>query len=457
LARHVARESMVLLKNEGGMLPLPKSGRIAVIGALAKKPRYQGGGSSHVKPTKLEDISEELAKSAGLKAEIVYAQGYELDSDATNRQFLVEAVRAAQEASVAVIFAELPERYESEGFDRTHLGIPGNQSDLIEAIAAVQNRVVVVLSNGSAVEMPWLGSANAVLEAYLGGQALGGAIADLLFGDANPCGKLAETFPMQLSDNPSYLFFPGEGDRVEYKEGLFVGYRYYDKKKQRPQFPFGHGLSYTSFEYTDLRLDKTILSDMEELQVSVTVRNIGSRAGKEIVQLYVRDVESYVVRPDKELKGFVKVYLEPGEAQNVSFTLSKSAFAYYNVELKDWHVETGKFEILIGQSSNDIVLKDSVTVQSTVPLKKKYTINSTVGDLMVDPNAAQIAMEIVKQSPFAAAGAETDGASDMMAAFLRYLPLRALAAFSGGAVSEEQLDSILFLINSNPDDTLLKN
>jgi beta-glucosidase len=457
LARHVARESMVLLKNEGGILPLPKSGRIAVIGALAKQPRYQGGGSSHVKPTKLEDISEELAKSGGLEAEIVYAQGYELDGDATNSQLLVEAVKAAQDASVAVIFAGLPERYESEGFDRTHLGIPGNQSELIEAVAAAQSRVVVVLSNGSAVEMPWLGSAKAVMEAYLGGQALGGAIADLLFGDANPCGKLAETFPMQLSDNPSYLFFPGEGDRVEYKEGLFVGYRYYDKKKQRAQFPFGHGLSYTSFEYTDLSLDKTVLSDAEELHVSVTVRNIGRRAGKEIVQLYVRDVESNVVRPDKELKGFVKVYLEPGEAKNVSFLLSKRAFAYYNVQLKDWHVETGKFEILIGQSSNDIVLKDSVTVQSTVFLKKKYTINSTIGDLMEDPDAAQIAMEIVKQSPFAAAGVEMDGASDMMDAFLRYLPLRGLAAFSGGAVSQEQLDRILFRINDNLEDILLKN
>jgi beta-glucosidase len=448
LAREVARESMVLLKNEDDILPLPKSGKIAVIGALAKQPRYQGGGSSHIKPTKLDDITEELAKTAGSGAEIVYAQGYDLDSDATDPQLLAEAVKAAQEASAAVVFAGLPERYESEGFDRTHLNIPANQTALIEAVAAAQSRVVVVLSNGAPVEMPWIGSVKAVLEAYLGGQALGGAIADLLFGDANPCGKLAETFPVQLSDNPSYLFFPGEGDRVEYREGLFVGYRYYDRKKLKPLFPFGFGLSYTTFAYSDLTVDKKELADTETVRVSVKVKNTGKRAGKEIVQLYVRDVVSKVTRPDKELKGFAKVALEPGEEKTVSFTLDKRAFAYYNVELKDWHVETGEFDILIGKSSQDILLEERIVVRSTVEVKKVYTRNSLVGDLMEDPHAAPFAKQLIRHSPFAAAAGKEDEMSEMMAAFLKYLPLRGIAAFSGGAFTEEQLDQILAEINN---------
>jgi len=365
LAREVARESMVLLKNEDDVLPLAKGGRFAVIGAMAKEPRYQGSGSSLIRPTRLEDIAEELAKSAGEGARIAYAKGYELDAEEADAELTAEAVKAASEADVAVLFAGLPKRYESEGFDRKHLRMPANQVALIEAVAAAQPNLVVVLSNGAPVEMPWIGSAKAVLEAYLGGQALGGAIADLLFGDANPSGRLAETFPVRLSDNPSYLFFPGEGNKVEYREGLFVGYRYYDKKELEPLFPFGHGLSYTKFAYSELSVDKSAIADDETLTVTVKVANVGDRAGQEVVQLYVRDVVSTAIRPDRELRRFDKIALQPGESRTVSFELDKRCFAYYDVDERDWAVETGDFEILIGRSSRDIVLAETVTVRSS--------------------------------------------------------------------------------------------
>ncbi|TXK83982.1 glycoside hydrolase family 3 C-terminal domain-containing protein [Paenibacillus sp. N3.4] len=448
LAREVARESMVLLKNEDDLLPLAKSGNIVLIGALAKTPRYQGSGSSRINPTKLEDIHEELCVSAGSAANVVFAQGYDLGSDEVDEGLLSEAVQAALQADVAIIVAGLPDRYESEGYDRTHLRIPANQISLIEAIAAVQSKVVVVLSNGAAVEMPWLGSVKSVLEAYLGGQALGGAIADLLFGNANPCGKLAETFPQKLEHNPSYLFFPGEGDRVEYKEGIFVGYRYYDAVDRAPLFPFGHGLSYTSFSYSNLTVDKKEIVDVDTVQVSVSVTNTGHRAGKEIVQLYVRDLLSTVVRPQKELKGFIKVELQPGETKVVTFELAKRAFAYYNIDLKDWHVETGEFEILIGQSSADITLRETIRVESTVNIKRTYTRNSTLGDIMEDPKGAAIVHELVKNSPLGAVASVNKETSEMMEAMIKSLPLRGLIAFSGGAMTDEMLEGLLGLVNS---------
>lgn len=449
LAREVARESMVLLKNEDRILPLKKGGRIAVVGALAKQLRYQGGGSSHIKPTKMDDLMVELAKAGG-SAEISYAEGYALNTDDTDTLLLDEAIQAAKDADVTIIFAGLPDRYESEGFDRTHLGLPNNQMKLIEGITAIQKQVVVVLSNGAPIEMPWIDDVKAVLEAYLGGQAMGGAIADLLFGDANPCGKLAETFPAQLSDNPSYLFFPGDGDTVEYKEGIYVGYRYYDKKNMRPLFPFGHGLSYTNFEYSDMTISKSQIEDTETLVVTVNVKNIGKLAGKEIVQLYVRDVKSSVSRPDKELKGFAKVSLEPGEQSTVTFTLDKRSFAYYHVGLQDWHVETGDFELLVGKSSADMILTGTVHVKSTTAIKPRYTRNSTVGDILGNPLAAPIIKELVNQTPFggsANTGESDDSSSDMMAAFLNYLPLRGLVSFSAGKLTEESLDQALVKLN----------
>lgn len=451
LAREVARECMVLLKNEDRLLPLKREGTIAVIGEFARHPRYQGGGSSHVNPTKLDDIYEEIKKSAGDGVNVIYAQGYSLEKEKVDNALLEEAKGAAMKADVAVIFAGLPEHYESEGYDRQHMRMPESHCALIEAIAEVQPNVVVVLSNGSPVEMPWLDKVKAVLEAYLGGQALGGAIADLLFGDANPSGKLAETFPKELSHNPSYLNFPGEGDRVEYREGIFVGYRYYDKKNIQPLFPFGYGLSYTTFEYSDLHISKKEILDTETVTVTVKVKNTGEMAGKEVVQLYVRDVESSVIRPDKELKGFEKVELRPGEEKTVMFELDKRAFAYYNVDIKDWYVETGEFEILIGKSSRDIVLKDKIFVRSTVTIRKPVHRNTTIGDLLSDPVLAPLTKEFLakanEKSPLFNERKDKKEVSEMMMAMMKYMPLRALVNFSRGAFTEDMLDEIIRELN----------
>ncbi|KHF40554.1 glycoside hydrolase family 3 C-terminal domain-containing protein [Halalkalibacter okhensis] len=452
LARKVASESMVLLKNEDRILPLKKEGTISIIGALAEKPRYQGGGSSHIKPTKLENIVEELKVSAGQDVNVQYAEGYQLDHDSIDERLIEEAKENAAKSDVAILFVGLPDRYESEGYDRTHLRIPENQRQIIEAVVEVQENTVIVLSNGAPIEMPWLEKVKGLLEGYLGGQAIGGAIADLLFGEVNPSGKLAETFPVQLSDNPSYLHFPGEGDNVEYKEGIFVGYRYYDTKKVEPLFPFGYGLSYTTFEYSNIVIDKKKIKDTETVTVHVNVENTGNVAGEEIVQLYVKDIESTVVRPEKELKGFEKVQLQPGEEKTVTFTLDKRSFAYYNVGLKDWHVESGEFEILIGKSSIEIVLSDQVTVESTTPIRKEVHRNTTVGDLLSNPilapKAKPLIEELTKGSPlFDVAGGDQGEFSEMMEAMLGYMPLRALMNFSGGAFTEEKLAKVIDELN----------
>jgi len=449
LARKIATESMVLLKNDDKILPLKKEGKIAIIGALAKQPRYQGGGSSHVNPTKLDNAFEEIQKIVQGNAEILYEDGYKMDSEEIDQSLIQRAVEIAKNSNVAIVFAGLPEHYESEGYDRKHMSLPEAHNLLIEEVAKVQPNVVVVLSNGSPVEIPWVNSVKGILESYLGGQASGGAVADILFGIVNPSGKLAETFPKKLSDNPSYLNFPGEGDRVEYREGIFVGYRYYDKKQMEPLFPFGHGLSYTTFEYSNMWVSRREMNDDETVEVRVRVKNTGNVKGKEIVQLYVRDCESTVNRPEKELKGFEKVELEPGEEKIVSFILDKRAFAYYNTELKDWHVESGEFEILVGRSSRDIVLRERVIVNSTVQLKKRFHRNSYIGDIVDDPKGYQIVMDLIEKMRQAGKLSENDekALKDIFHGWLRYQPIRAAVNFGGGYMTEEMLESILKTLN----------
>ena len=448
LARKLAADCMVLLKNEEGLLPLAAGEPIAIIGEFAKKPRFQGGGSSHINSHKVTSLVDALAGESG----ITYAQGYSIINDQPDEALIAEAVKAAGAAKVAVIVAGLPDAYESEGYDRTHLRMPACQEALIARVAEANPNTVVVLYNGSPVEMPWLPKVKAVLEAYLGGQAVGGATKDVLFGCVNPSGRLPESFPLKLEDNPSYLSYGGEKDSAVYHEGIFVGYRYYDKKRMDVLFPFGYGLSYTTFAYSNLRLDKTSLKDTDLLTVSVDVKNTGACPGKEVVQLYVSDKESTVFRPVRELKGFEKVALAPGESKTVTFTLCKRAFAYWNVQLHDWHVETGDFAIQIGRSSRDIVLEADVHVESTVALRSHYTTDSIFIDLMNDPKASAILKPMMDTmiAGFGGERSETEASaisSDMLQALLQYSPLRSVLSFSAGKISFEQLDALLDALN----------
>ncbi len=449
LARKVAQETIVLLKNEG-VLPLEEKKQIAFIGKYVKKPRYQGGGSSHInshKVTAAWDVIKDMPN-------ISYAQGFVDDKDQTDEALLEEAVQTAAKADVAVIFAGLPDSFESEGYDRTHMRMPDCQNELIAKVAAVQPNTIVVLHNGSPVEMPWADQVKGIVEAYLGGQAVGGAVCDILFGKVNPSGRLPETFPKKLEDNPSYLSYIGEGDMVEYREGIFVGYRYYDKKKMDVLFPFGYGLSYTAFDYSNLRVDKKKFKDTDTVTVTVDVTNTGKMAGKEVVQLYVADKESAVIRPEKELRDFAKVELMPGETKTVSFTLGKRAFAYYNTTIHDWHVETGEFVIQIGRSSRDIVLQETVTVESTVKIPFVYTTDTTLGDVMKNPKAYEIVKSLFEKSLFDTDSAEERGeasseaiSDDMNEAMLIYTPLRGPVSF-GGEVSMEDIQKLVDQMNA---------
>lgn len=448
LSAQIAAECMVLLKNEG-VLPLSKEDDIAFIGEFAKKPRFQGGGSSHINSFK---ITSAMDAAEGLK--VSYAQGYSADKDEATDEMIAEAVEAAKAAKVAVVFAGLPDAYESEGYDRTHMAMPACQNKLIEAVAAANANTVVVLHNGSPVEMPWIDKVKGVLEAYLGGQAVGQAVVKILFGDVNPSGHLPETFPVKLSDNPSYLYYGGEGNEADYREGIFVGYRYYDKKDIEVLFPFGYGLSYTTFACSNLRLSASEITDQETLTATVTVTNTGTCAGKSVVQLYVGDKVSSVLRPVRELKGFEKVALAPGESKDVSFVLDKRAFAYWNTELGDWHVETGEFTIEVGQSSRDIEVCGTVTVNSTVELKKHYTMDSIYMDILADPKAAKIVKPLLDgmMKAFApgadeATDAAKEAVSDAMGmAMVQYMPLRGAMSFGGG-MTQEQMDALLAEMN----------
>ncbi|KKO53097.1 beta-glucosidase family protein [Paenibacillus sp. DMB20] len=456
LARRTAAECMVLLKNESSILPLKPEQSVAVIGAFAKHPRYQGGGSSHIAPTRLDAAYDAIVEAAD--GEVAYAAGYSLKGDTVNQDLIAEAVKLASSKEVAVIFAGLPDSFESEGIDRTHLNMPSSQIELIRQVAAAQPNTVVVLSNGSPVAMPWLSDVKAVLEGYLAGQATGTAAADILYGKVNPSGKLAETFPAALEQTPAYLNFPGGKSEVFYGEGLFVGYRYYEAKKEEPLFPFGYGLSYTTFHYEKISVDRERMrdTDTDTAVVTVTVRNTGQVAGKEVVQLYVKPIDSSVVRPVKELKGFEKIHLEPGEAKTVSFKLDKRSFAYYNTEIQDWFAETGAYEILVGPSSAETPLAASIQLISTGVPFKKVTRNTKFFELLAIPETAPMAAEImelsmerIKQMGAMFAESMDSGLSELFDAVVqwkKYDGLRSLGGMIGG-MSEDQLAALIDDLN----------
>lgn len=363
LARAVADESIILLKNNDRLLPLNIEDDLTVIGALADGIRYQGSGSSRINPYKLISLIDHLEQK---KHSYTYAPGYKFSNDGFDQSLLDEAVELAKNKSNVVLVVGLTDSYECEGYDRTNLSIPTSHTKLIESVAEVNPNVTIIVLGGSPIEMPWLDKVKAVINAYLPGEAAGEAIADVLFGKTNPSGKLAETYPIALSDFIGSQYYKGGPKTTEHRESMFVGYRYYDTVEKNVLFPFGYGLSYTTFEYSNLKLSSESIKDTETLEVTFDITNTGDVFGAEVAQLYVHDVDSVAFRPYKELKGFKKVFLAPNETATVSLKLDKRSFAYYNTNINDWHVESGKFDILIGASSREILLQDTVEVIDTM-------------------------------------------------------------------------------------------
>lgn len=395
LARRVAGEGMILLKNNG-ILPLKNPKQIAVIGRAAKEAYYQGGGSSHINSTQVDNPFEELQKLAG-ESQLTYADGYHTD-ESIDQALIDQACNQARSAEVALLYVCLPATKESEGYDRPDLDLTTQQVALIQAVSAVQPNTVVILNNGAPLVMSeWIDGTAAILEAWMMGQAGGGAIADVLFGKVNPSGKLPETFPLRLVDTPAYINYPGENGEVRYGEGLFMGYRYYDAKQAPTLFPFGHGLSYTTFEYKNPQVSAESFRDVEGLTVSVDVTNTGNLAGKEIVQVYVHDRQSKLVRPPKELKGFAKVELEPGETKTVEILLDFRSFAYYHPAYKQWITENGEFDILIGASSADIRCTATATLTSTLELPSILSRESTLREWTEDARGMSVIAPLFQQ------------------------------------------------------------
>ncbi|MFB0537758.1 MAG: glycoside hydrolase family 3 C-terminal domain-containing protein [Anaerolineae bacterium] len=452
LARRVAAEGMVLLKNDG-LLPLKNPQHIAVVGRAAQTAHFQGGGSSHINPTRVDSPFKELQKLAG-NAELTYAEGY-LANGESNQALIEQAIKSARSADVALLYIALPESKESEGYDRPDIDLTPQQIALIKAVTAVQPKTVVILNNGAPVAMgDWIDGAAAVLEAWMMGQAGGGAIADVLYGRVNPSGKLAETFPLRLADTPAHLNFPGENGEVRYGEGLFIGYRYYDARQIPVQFPFGYGLSYTTFAYGNPKVSTTSFKDVDGVTVSVEVTNTGEVAGKEIVQVYVHDHKSGLVRSPKELKAFAKVALKPGETKTVSLHLDFRAFAYYHPAYRQWITEDGEFDLLIGASSADIRCTQTVTLQSTLELPSLLDRESTLRDWLEDRRGQHVfgpLLQQVKAQMQATFGGEgSEGIGMEVSGFLMDMPLRDVLEFQGNtlpASPEEMVAELLAQIH----------
>ncbi len=480
LARRMASASAVLLKNEENLLPLTTGKKLAVVGQFAKNPRYQGAGSSRINPIKLENLCDVLSER-GVSFE--YSQGYDVKADTPDDRMIADAVTAAKGAEAAVVCIGLPDAYESEGFDRDHMRLPDNHVALLKSVAEVNKNTVVLLFGGSAVEMPWIGDAKSVLMLYLGGESGALAAADLLFGDVNPSGRLAESYPRKLEDNPSYRNFPGGDKTVEYRESIYVGYRYYDKAGADVLFPFGYGLSYTDFQYSDLKITKKDLGAV----VSLKVKNLGTVCGAEIVQVYVSQNNPSVFKPVRELKGFSKVCLEPNEEKEVTIALAARAFAYYDDAAKGWCVEAGEYTIEAAASSRDTRLSTALLVDGEAPKTaakpaaydklsaplnisaedfealyasklpaanrepgERFTTSSSLGDIA---NTAiggmltgRVRHEMAKMLDDGESQDESMGL--MLKRMVGDMPLRSLAMLSGGRMTPKTLKTIVGAINA---------
>lgn len=489
IAQKIAEGSMQLLKNDG-ILPLKDGQKVAVIGEMAKAPRFQGAGSSVINPTKLSNAFDELQK---LGVDISYAQGYYKSAPSkkdkaprkTSAELIAEAKEAASKADVAVVFVGLTEEFEGEGYDREGIEIPAEHNELVAAVAEANPNTVVVIAGGSVILMPWLKNVKGLLNSGLGGQAGGIAVANILTGKVNPSGKTSETYPRAFEDNPTYGNFPGGPVTSEHRESVYIGYRYYDAADIDVEFPFGFGLSYTTFEYSDIKLSKDKMKDTDTVTVSFKIKNTGSVDGAEIAEVYVADKESTIFRPKKELRGFKKVFLKAGEEKEVSVELSKRAFAFYNVELGDWMVETGEFDILVGSSSRDIKLTASMTVESTVtasiPDYRKTAPNyyNNVANITRDDFAAVYGElpnpEIDKNKKIdlycclndarhtkwggklcrliekimSGMGSDANGDGKMLAAMATQIPVRNFISMSMGAFSPKQAEGLLKMLNDD--------
>ncbi|MDR1271984.1 MAG: glycoside hydrolase family 3 C-terminal domain-containing protein [Clostridiales Family XIII bacterium] len=438
LARRLAGESMALLKNSG-VLPLRKGGKLLMVGEYAKEPHFQGGGSSHVNPYRVDSTLEIFAENGW---ETAFVPDFEDTAS---------ALEAAASCDAVLVFVGAPESEESEGFDRETLDLPEAQNKMIFALGEADAPVVVVLFEGGAVTMPWIASVDAVLAAFFPGEAGGGAVYDILTGAVNPSGKLAESFAKKLSDTPSYLFFPGEGDVSNYGESLFVGYRYYDKKDIEPLFPFGHGLSYTDFSYGPARMEKQSYLDDEQIDVAVDIRNTGEFAGKEIVQLYVKpDAATSAkgrISPVKELKAFAKVELAAGESKEVRFTLGFRDFAFYDALVGDWRVNTGKYQVLIGASSADVRSEEEIEVVSTRIEKKVFTRDSLLGEIYEDEDGRVLLEKLIETVNAGMSGKNGDKPGDDEA-YNKMMMTMPLKTFILLGIPAESVDGILDALNA---------
>ncbi len=438
-------ECIVLLKNEKA-LPLSSDEKIALIGGFAETPRFQGGGSSHINA---HNVVSALSIKEKYSDKVTYAMGFPYDKDESDEKAFAEAVAVAKDADKIVVFAGLPDVFESEAYDRTHMRLPKSQNILIDRLLELGKPVIVVLHNGSPVEMPWIDGVSSVVEAYLGGEGVGEAVMNILYGKVNPSGKLAETFPIKLEDNPSYLNFPVARHKVNYAEGVFVGYRYYDTKKMDVLFPFGHGLSYTEFEYSNLVIkpyegvdasDWDIIGINSGATVSVDVKNVGDRTGKEIVQLYISDKTGVTNRPIHELKGFEKVELAPGETKTVTFELDKRSFAWYSVELSDWYAADGKYVVEVGKSSRNIQLSEEIEISGSFQLPPIIDEDVQLGELLAYKKTRAFTKEMFARSATQFSSKE-DELDEMTKAMLEYMPLRTFRSF--GELDNDKLAEIL--------------
>jgi beta-glucosidase len=473
-SRRVAADTMVLLQNNDKILPLSEKQSIALIGAFAETPRYQGSGSSLINPTKVGTALESFTSLLGDR--VKYAKGYNPKKDIMEQDLVEEAISIAKEQDVVILMIGLTDAFESEGFDRTHLNIPNNHLVLVDEIVKANPNIVVCLSNGSPIIMPWKDKVKAILEQYLAGQASGEALVDVLYGKVNPNAKLAETFPNRIDEFPSNKNFPGLPRQVEYREGLYVGYRYYDSVDKDPLFPFGYGLSYTTFKYSDL-----LVRVQKDITVEFKIENIGNYDGKEIAQVYISMPDSAIYRPAQELKGYKKVSIKSGEAKKVKITISKKDLEIYQDKFV---IEDGIYTIRIGASSKDIRLQTNFSIKgktleqdANIPYKnisvdfeptreqfetilgsripeypslRPFTMNSVIGELQGTFVGRQIKGVITKQFTSHIADDADESMKRMVEAMAGELPFRALVMLSAGAMPIGRAEGLLDLMNKKP-------